>query len=621
MDKHSLATLRYVPAIEAPASAAAQDRRPELLAELRRAWTRAELASCRMQGLQALTLALSGALTAHDVARAVVEEALRALPADAGALFLVDADGGALELVHSLGYGPAVRAPLARAPLTARVPSAVAVRTGVPVWLEGASVLAEHYPEAEAPSHRGYSGELSTACLPLAARGRVVGALSLTWLRSRTFDAEERAFLDMLAQQAAMALERARLLAAERRQAERAALLQHATATLATSLDLGHTLRGVALSLVPSLGDFCIIDVRGPDLEVRRTFHAVTPEAAARIAASRWQPPEGPGTPVCALASGRPAFHPSVDAAWVEAAACGPDARALLEALGPSSWVSVPLSGPDGVVGALTLGHSLSGRHHSEEDLALATELARHASAAVQNAHHFHQTQQALQLRDEFLAIASHELNTPLTVLKLQLDSLQRHAPDGDVKTRAAASVHQVDRLGRLVRELLEVSRLSEGQVRLAPEPVDLVELCREVLERFSDEMIRAGTAVHLLATGPVAGRWDRTRVDGVVTHLVSNALKYGQGRPVDLEVECVAGELARLVVRDQGIGIPAGQQAQLFQRFGRAVPLRHYGGFGLGLWFSRQVVEAHGGRIHLESAAGEGTTVTVELPLTPAGA
>jgi signal transduction histidine kinase len=138
------------------------------------------------------------------------------------------------------------------------------------------------------------------------------------------------------------------------------------------------------------------------------------------------------------------------------------------------------------------------------------------------------------------------------------------------------------------------------------------------VLKSFSDEMLRAGTAVHLRASGPVAGRWDRSRVEGVVTHLVSNALKYGRGQPVDLEVECPSGDTARLVIRDRGIGIPAAQQAQLFQRFGRAVPLRHYGGFGLGLWFSRQVVEAHGGRIHLESADGVGTTVTVELPRAP---
>ncbi|MFP2911329.1 ATP-binding protein, partial [Pyxidicoccus sp. 3LFB2] len=331
-------------------------------------------------------------------------------------------------------------------------------------------------------------------------------------------------------------------------------------------------------------------------------------------------PPDVAGVSGWALDSGQPAFHPPRGRRVGWSTTGGGEAqRALLHALAPCSWLSVPLTTPEGVLGALTLGHSLSGRHHTEEDLALALELARRATTAVQNAHLFHQTQQALRLRDDFLAIASHELKTPLTALKLQLGRLQRGPGDADVRTRASAAAQQVDRLGRLVRELLEVSRLSEGRLRLDPEPVDLVELCREVLGRFSDEMIRVGTAVHLSAPDALPGRWDRARVDGVVTHLVSNALKYGQGQPVELEVTGTPDDFARLVVRDRGIGIPPEQQAHLFQRFGRAVPLRHYGGFGLGLWFSRQVVEAHGGRIHLESAPGVGTTVTVELPRAPA--
>jgi signal transduction histidine kinase len=588
----------------------------------RRASARAERATARMQSLQALTLALSGALTPGDVARAVVKEAARAMAADTGALFLLDGAGATLELACTVAYDAAMKAAFARVPLTAHTPMGDAARTMDPVWQEDTAGLAEQYPEVEALVRTVYTGDFSSASLPLAARGRVVGVLALTWLRRRGFDSEERAFLDMLAQQAAMALERARLLAAERRQAERAGLLQHATATLATSLDVGQTLRGVALALVPSLGDFCILDVRGPEgPEVHRAFHAIAPEAATLLGASRFEPGDAgaASTSGWALDSGQPVFHPHVDAAWVDAHAGGEPGRALLHGLAPCSWLSVPLVTPEGVLGALTLGHSVSGRHHTEDDLALALELARRATAAVRNAHLFHQTQQALQLRDDFLAIASHELNTPLTSLKLQLARLQRGPADADVRTRASAAVQQVDRLGRLVRELLEVSRLSEGRLHLDPEPVDLVELCREVLGRFGDEMIRAGTAVHLHAPDAVNGRWDRARVDGVVTHLVSNALKYGQGHPVELEVTGAPEDGARLVVRDRGIGIPAELQAHLFQRFGRAVPLRHYGGFGLGLWFSRQVVEAHGGRIHLESAPGVGTTVTVELPRAPA--
>ncbi|WP_342377544.1 ATP-binding protein [Myxococcus stipitatus] len=612
MEKHSSVSLRM------PLSEEEQGPGVELLAESRRARASAELASARMRSLQSLTLALSGALTSEDVARAVVVEAVRTLEAVAGGLYLMNVPGTALELVHSVRCPPAVEAAFTHVPLNARVPVAEAVRTGAPLWLTDFATMAQHFPETAAAT-RPASGDMSVACLPLFTRARSVGCLIFVWGLAHDFDEEERAFIDMLAQQATMALERARLLAAERSQVERVGLLQHATAMLATSLDLGHTLRGVALGLVPTLGDLCIIDVLGPDHEVRRHFHAATPECSGLLAASRWHPPERPGTPICALASGLTAFHPSVDAFWIEGTSCGPEQLSLLRTLAPTSWMSVPLETPEGVLGALTLGHCLSGRHHTSEDLALAVELARRASAAVQNAHLFHQTQQALQLRDEFLAIASHELNTPLTALKLQLSRLRRMSADEDVQSRTSLAVQQVDRLGRLVRELLEVAHLSEGRLHLTPEPVDLVDVCRGVLTRFTEERERAGATIFLHATGAVPGRWDHSRVDGMVTHLVSNALKYGLGRPVEVEVSCVPGDLARLVVKDRGIGIPAEQLAHLFQRFGRAVPLRHYGGFGLGLWFSRQVVEAHGGHIHLESAPGLGTTVTVEMPRTPA--
>nr|BDT38689.1 GAF domain-containing sensor histidine kinase [Myxococcus sp. MH1] len=611
MEKHSSVSLRLPPPDEGPGPSV------ELLAESRRARASAELASARMRSLQSLTLALSGALTSEDVARAVVVEAVRTLEAQTGGLYLLEARGSTLELVHTVRCPPAIEAAFTHVPLGANVPVAEAVRTRAPLWLSDFATLAERFPIAADPA-RPEHGDLSIACLPLIARDRTVGCLAFIWGRAHDFDEEERAFIDMLAQQATMALERARLLAAERSQVERVGLLQHATAMLATSLDLGHTLRGVALGLVPTLGDFCIIDVMGPDHEVRRTFHAATPECAGLLAASHWRPPERPGTPICALASGQPVFAPQVDAAWVESTACGPETLALLRTLAPTSWLSVPLDTPEGVLGALTLGHCLSGRHHTAEDLELAMELARRASAAVQNAHLFHQTQQALQLRDEFLAIASHELNTPLTALKLQLSRLRRMSSDGEVRARTTSAVQQVDRLGRLVHELLEVAHLSEGRLHLTPEPVDLVDVCREVLTRFTEEKERAGATIFLRADGAVSGRWDASRVDGMVTHLLSNALKYGLGRPVEVEVACIPGDLARLVVRDRGIGIPAEQLAHLFQRFGRAVPLRHYGGFGLGLWFSRQVVEAHGGHIHLESSPGLGTTVTVELPRTP---
>jgi signal transduction histidine kinase len=135
----------------------------------------------------------------------------------------------------------------------------------------------------------------------------------------------------------------------------------------------------------------------------------------------------------------------------------------------------------------------------------------------------------------------------------------------------------------------------------------------REVVDRFSDEGRAGSFALDL--DGEVIGEWDRFRIDQVVTNLVSNAVKYGQGKGVEIEVVRDGGT-ARLSVRDHGIGIDPVQQARIFGRFERAVSRENYGGFGLGLWIVRQIVEAHGGAIRLASAPGEGASFTVELPI-----
>ncbi|MBJ6760865.1 GAF domain-containing protein [Myxococcaceae bacterium JPH2] len=583
--------------------------------EERGARARAERASLRMESLQSLTFALAGARTPEDVASAVVEETVRTLEADAAGLFLVDAESTALELVHSMHFSPLKEAFYRRVPLDAALPIAESFRTNSPVWMEDLGAYALRYPDAAALGQVDHPGGMAVACIPLAAHGQPRGALCISFDHARAFDAEEQSFIVLMARQCAMALERARLLASERQQVERSELLQRATAALATSLDVEHALRAAAVTMLPTLGDFCFFDVLTVEGDMRRVSWASGPEAAHLLAASHWHPPEPRGTDLCAFTTGKPVLHPHVDAAFLAGSSSGAEQRALLSTLGSTSLVSVPLPSQEGTLGALTLGFSTSGRHHTEEDQALACELARRAATAVQNSHLFHQTQQAIQLRDEFLAIASHELNTPLTALKLHLARLQRVSKDADVQERTAAATQQADRLGKLVRELLDVSRLSAGRLQLHPETLDLVELCRETLSRFGDDLARMGSEVNLSAPGPLVGRWDRDRLHQVVAHLLANALKYGQGQPVDLELSTDVDDSVKLVVRDRGMGIPPEQQARLFRRFERAVPLRNYGGFGLGLWMVKQVVEAHGGLIRLDSAPGVGTTLTLELP------
>jgi PAS domain S-box-containing protein len=227
----------------------------------------------------------------------------------------------------------------------------------------------------------------------------------------------------------------------------------------------------------------------------------------------------------------------------------------------------------------------------------------------------------AVRARDEFLHVASHELRTPLTSLRLQLGSLKlaasRGAAEPDrVAAKADAALRQQARLARLVEELLDVSRLDLCELRIAARDADLAATVRGVAERQADAAMRTGTPVRLDLPDALPARFDPDEVERAIGHVLANAVKYGAGNPVDVELTC-RDDLAIVVVRDGGIGIDPAERARIFDRFERAVSSRNYGGLGIGLFLARRVVEAHGGSIAVDSAPGAGATFRIELPLS----
>lgn len=253
-------------------------------------------------------------------------------------------------------------------------------------------------------------------------------------------------------------------------------------------------------------------------------------------------------------------------------------------------------------------------REDTDRFLLLGQTIERLNDEITRRKQAFAELEAAIRIRDEFLAIASHELRTPIAALRLQLavaSRLSTKANQPAIEAAIEKSVASVDRLGRLANELLDVSALDAGRVSLARSTVDLATLVREVAAR-----VPAPTATVHVATPdhPVEGTWDAFRIEQVVTNLVDNAVKFGRGDRIDVTVG-VEDERALLVVRDRGIGIAPDALDSIFEKFQRAVSPNHYGGFGLGLWISRQIVEAHGGTIAVESRLGEGATFTVKLP------
>lgn len=228
--------------------------------------------------------------------------------------------------------------------------------------------------------------------------------------------------------------------------------------------------------------------------------------------------------------------------------------------------------------------------------------------------------ERAIAARDDFLSLASHELKTPLSSLRLQLDLARRRLTQERLfETRTSAehffdtSVRQVHRLTRLVADLLDTSSIASGRLRLVPERVKLLELTEEIAERYQAAVAEAGSTLRVEGDGEVQGQWDRFRLEQVIANLVTNALKYAPGTPIIATVSREL-ELAVLTVADKGPGIPKERQPKLFERYERATD-SNVSGLGLGLFIVKGIVEAHGGTVRIDSEPGNGTKISLRLP------
>jgi len=281
------------------------------------------------------------------------------------------------------------------------------------------------------------------------------------------------------------------------------------------------------------------------------------------------------------------------------------------------SAVAVPLETATEVFGVVALLRHSARKPYTDNELTVLRDLADRAGLALYNAKLYDELRAAVVVRDEFLAIAGHELKTPLAALLMQIQSLQRvvrNDPSPTVRDRLAKAARSGLRMERLTNQLLDVSRIAGGKLTLEPERLELGELLREVAARFADASAAAHSPMAIKGETEVNGYWDRMRLDEVISNLLSNAMKYGQGKPVEIDLHTENGD-AVLQVTDHGIGIDEAHQRKMFQKFERAVAVREFGGFGLGLWITRKIVEESGGRIVVQSTPGQGSVFTVRLP------
>ncbi|CAI3788233.1 Sensor histidine kinase RcsC [Pseudomonas sp. MM227] len=229
----------------------------------------------------------------------------------------------------------------------------------------------------------------------------------------------------------------------------------------------------------------------------------------------------------------------------------------------------------------------------------------------------------AVRMRDDFMSIVSHEVRTPLNglILETQLRKLHLARDNADAftldKMRAMVErdERQIKSLIRLIEDMLDVSRIRTGKLSIRPAQFDLAQLVRNLVDSFAPQVAAADCTISLRADEPVLGIWDEFRIEQVVSNLISNALRYGGKGPVEVTVYGHNG-WARVEVRDHGIGISKENQLRIFQQFERVSGSNVVAGLGLGLFISEQIVAAHGGRIEVDSALGDGATFRVSLPL-----
>jgi PAS domain S-box-containing protein len=228
------------------------------------------------------------------------------------------------------------------------------------------------------------------------------------------------------------------------------------------------------------------------------------------------------------------------------------------------------------------------------------------------------QAEAAVRMRDEFLAIASHELRTPLTTLVLSLGAVEQDRTKGDLKQIQRSlrrAQKQAERMGHLLDRMLDVSQMAAGKLKLDLAPCDLSDVVRDIVERLSEDASNAACELRLTLSGGIVGQWDRFRLDEAFSNIISNAIKYGAGHPIDIQLQA-SDENAVLVVEDHGIGIAPDDLSRIFGRFERTVASKNYGGLGLGLYIARQIIEQHRGSIRAENRPCGGARFVIKVPL-----
>jgi signal transduction histidine kinase len=467
---------------------------------------------------------------------------------------------------------------------------------------------------------RGISSLLDTA---LRARDKPIGILCAEHVgEPRSWTAQEQEFAFAVAQIISTKIEADARDEAEHRVTE-ANVLEDATAAMAESFEANTVAQSAVQCAVRALADWAsILTYDGKRVtRVAEAYqgHVKDGVQAAIQQAIRHAIPvdlEGPGFAAQAMRERQTLFLPEVTEDIAKTYGMDPDRFAPLAALPLRGVIAVPFVVKGELTGAMQLAKIRA--PFTQADLAFAERYALRVSVMLENARLYQRAQEAIRARDDFLTLAAHELRTPITSLRLFAHRLAHKAPQmssGMVAGLSQRILRQAARLEQMADRLFDASEIGSVGPSIERAETDLGQIVDDAVHAFGETATRAGSELLASIHGPVVGQWDPIRMEQAVANLLDNAIKFGNGKPIRIELEST-GTMARLSIRDEGHGISEQDEVHIFDRYWRDPKSRSVGGLGLGLYVVKAIAEAHGGHVTFEPNSPSGSTFVLELPV-----
>ncbi|HWB77016.1 MAG TPA: GAF domain-containing protein [Nannocystaceae bacterium] len=561
-----------------------------------------DAAASQAELLVRVTSAIAEAVAPEDVYAAIVDRVARALDASTAGLWVVPEGERVATMVRANGYGDVARAALGDLAFDEgpALPIVEALRERKPVYLASKAELVERYPECAPLTDP--QREYAVACLPVLAHGQLLGAIGLTFDRVEQLDADRRRFLHLVAHYSGQALGRLRLLAHQRELRERAELLYRLAAAV--------------------IGAEHEEDVFGPALDA--LDHAVGTSRAAILACDdagvmRFKAWRGISDAYRAVVDGhspwprdaidpQPVLVTDVDADEAMAGYLG-----LFRREGIGALAFIPLVNRGRLIGKLML-YFATPRELATHELAVVRAIADHVSAALIRFGSFAELQRTVRFNELFTGMLGHDLRNPLNAMVMAAQAVMLR-PEAEKLVRPLSRIlNSGDRMARMIDQLLDFTRVRVGGgIGVEPSRIELFPVIRHVVDELDDA--NPDWQIRVERSGDTRGSWDGDRLAQVFSNLVGNAIQHGEiEHGVDVVVDGNGAELVEIEVRNKGV-IPADELPLVFDAMVEGRRRDRARGLGLGLYISREIVRAHGGRIQVRSSAAEGTVFSVWLP------